>query len=119
MTQTLDIAPETAPTAAPVEERRRHLRKGIPATLVDVSVSGVGLTSHVPFTAGERVSVRLVNEIQRYCREIRGVIRWTSEIEQGTYRLGIELGTRLSPLDLMGMAALSGSSASHSDSKWM
>lgn len=95
------------------------LRKGIPASLVDVSVGGVGLLTREQYTQGERVSVRLKNEIQRYCREIRGVVRWIQEVESGGYRVGIELGTRLSPLDLMGMAALSTSHDSTAEKVWL
>lgn len=95
------------------------LRKGIPADLVDVSAGGVGLLTQEPYTPGERISVRLKNEIQRYCREIRGVVRWIQKVESGGYRVGIELGTRLSPLDLMGMAALPKSHESTGDKVWM
>lgn len=136
MFQQAEIDTAIEPACSRVEDRRKHqrrtgkanvhlvresdaLRKGIPATLVDVSVGGVGLISHDLFAQGERVSVRLQNEIQRYCREIRGVVRWVRETEPGAYRLGIELGARLSPLDLMGMAALSTSHESNGDKKWM
>lgn len=95
------------------------LRKGIPAGLVDVSVGGVGLLTQEQYTQGERVSVRLKNEIQRYCREIRGVVRWVQDAEPGMFRVGIELGTRLSPLDLMGMAALPTSHESTGNKVWM
>lgn len=136
MSQTAEWDSEVGTADSRVEDRRRHqrrpgkadvhlvresdaLRKGIPVGLVDVSVGGVGVISREPFAQGEHVSVRLRNEIQRYCREIRGVVRWVRETEPGNYRLGIELGTRLSPLDLMGMAALSTGHETNGDKKWM
>lgn len=76
------------------------MRLGVPGKLVNLSPAGLGLTLSVPLAVGEHVKVELANDLQRFKKEVRGVVRHCSEARSGGYRIGMELFTRMSPRDL-------------------
>jgi hypothetical protein len=75
-------------------------RLAISGDLVDISVGGIKLTSCEEFTSGERVSVRLRNDIQRFQKHLHGVIRWSRATGEGTHQVGIGLNAWLHPCDM-------------------
>jgi PilZ domain len=77
------------------------MRKGIPVKLHNISVAGLGLTvEDAELELLEQVKVRLQNDVQRFDREVRGIVRHISALNDGTFRLGIELTSRLTPLEV-------------------
>jgi PilZ domain len=77
------------------------MRKGIPCKLHDVSIAGLGLNvEEVDLGLMEPVKVRLQNDVQRFDKEVRGIVRHISVLYDGMYRVGIELGSRLTPLEV-------------------
>jgi hypothetical protein len=76
--------------------RRAHL----PAEVVDISISGLGLLARTSFDPEEGVRIRLRNDIRRFAKEVRGVVRWAQLLESGKFRIGIELYSRLTALDI-------------------
>lgn len=76
------------------------MRTGIKASLVDVSVGGVGIACDTPLEEGTHIKLRLQNAIQRFEREVRGVVRRVGTDDDGRCQIGVELFTRLTPLDV-------------------
>jgi|GEM_PF-1859542 len=79
------------------------MRKGIPCTLHDISIAGIGLNveeEELDLRLMEPVKVRLQNDVQRFDKEVRGIVRHISVLYDGMYRVGIELGCRLTPLEV-------------------
>jgi hypothetical protein len=77
------------------------MRTGIPGTLHDVSIAGLGVdVNEISVELMEQVKIRLQNDVQRFDREVRGVVRHISPLEDGQYRVGIELMARLTPLEV-------------------
>lgn len=77
-----------------------QMRTGIPATLHNVSVGGVGFSIETELEIDEQIKIRLVNQIQRFEKEVRGKVRRVSPTKEGTFFCGVELYTRLTPLDI-------------------
>lgn len=72
------------------------LRTGIEGKLRDVSAIGVGVDLPVELEIGEHVKVRLINDVQRFECEVRGVVcHVTPAIDR--FFVGISLFTRLTP----------------------
>ena len=76
------------------------MRNGIPALLEDVSNSGLSFTIDTELKAGEQMKIRLKNEIQRFDKEVRGIVRRVAPTEDGKFFCGVELQTRLTPLEV-------------------
>lgn len=76
------------------------VRRGLRVDLLDVSLSGIGLCSREQLRNDEHVTVRLQNVIQRFRKEVRGVVRWAIPGGDGTWRVGVELNTPFSALDM-------------------
>jgi hypothetical protein len=72
----------------------------LPVDLVDVSIAGIGLVSLESFAPDDRVKIRLRNVVRRVLLDVRGVVRWAQLSGDGTYRVGIELTSRFSALDM-------------------
>jgi c-di-GMP-binding flagellar brake protein YcgR len=109
---------ETVPAEAFSEaDRRRHtrhagralaevvrdsdpLRHVLRVELLDVSMSGVGLLIGTKLKNDERIRVRLRNVVQRFLKEVRGIVRWSIPTENGKYRVGIELLVPFTAVDM-------------------
>ena len=76
------------------------MQTGIPAVLDDVSIDGLSFTIDTELKAGEQIKVRLKNEIQRFEKEVRGIVRRVAATDDGRFCCGVELQTRLTPLEL-------------------
>ena len=50
---------------------------------------------------GEQIKVRLRNDVQRFATELRGAVRQQEPTEDAKFLVGIELFSRLMPLDVM------------------
>ena len=103
--------------AAIVGERRKHQRHpanaiarviresdtrrtNLPVELLDISMTGLGIVSPEPFSADERVKIRLRNDIRRFSKEVHGIVRWTQRTGASKFRVGIELNSQFSSLDM-------------------
>jgi hypothetical protein len=86
---------ESRAKAVVVQMRTEH-----PALLHNVSVTGLGLSLEVELDLDEQVKVRLINEVQRFEKEVRGKVRRVSATSDGRFFCGVELYTRLTPLDI-------------------
>jgi hypothetical protein len=110
--------PQSAPDRVPVAgERRKHQRHpgnaivrviresdtrrmSLPVELVDISITGLGILATESFAPDERVKIRLRNDIRRFSKEVHGIVRWSRLLETGKFRVGIELNSRFSSLDI-------------------
>lgn len=77
------------------------MREGLLVGLEDISRDGLGLITEVAFRDDEQLRIRVKNEVQRFTRDLRAVVRWQVPLGNGERRIGVELFTRLGPLDLM------------------
>ena len=76
------------------------MRCGYEATLRNVSLAGLGLWLDMPLNINEQVKVRVRNDVQRIEKEMRGVVRHVTPRENFSYLIGIELHSRLTPLEV-------------------
>ena len=77
------------------------MRIGMRVGLQTISASGLGIVSPVPLRVGEQLKIKLCNEIQRFVANMRGAVRRIEPIGDGNFLAGIELFSRLMPLDVM------------------
>jgi hypothetical protein len=73
------------------------MRVGISGRVTDVSVSGIGLRVESQINLDEDVHVELSNPTQRFTKTVRGVVRYSNATGDGTYQIGIQLRSRLTP----------------------
>jgi hypothetical protein len=76
------------------------LRHVLRVELLDVSMTGVGILVGAQLNQQERVRVRLRNVVQRFLKEVRGIVRWTEATPDGKFRVGIELSSPFTAVDL-------------------
>jgi len=76
------------------------MRFGVKGELRDVSATGLGLVMESPLEPNEQIKIQLTNVIQRVEKEVRGAVRHSTLQEDGTYHVGIELSSRLTPLEV-------------------
>lgn len=90
------------PATAKVEVVREHdnRRINLKVELVNVSITGLAFLAGASFAPDERVRIRLRNEIRRFIKEVHGIVRWSQLTENGKFRVGIELNSRFSALDI-------------------
>ena len=121
---------QSAPDAVPRQgERRKHLRHrakvkievvregdnrriNLPVELIDISITGLGLLAGAPLALDERVRIRVRNDIHRFVKELRGVVRWTQLTDAGKFRIGIDLHSRFTALDIQLLKQVGASVAS-------
>jgi hypothetical protein len=72
----------------------------LPVDLVDLSITGIGLVSLESFAPDDRVKIRLHNVVRRVLKDMHGVVRWGHLTGEGMFRVGIELTSRFSALDM-------------------
>jgi hypothetical protein len=109
-----DSAPDATERGSDRRQHQRHMGKAIveviresdsrrinlPVELVDISICGVGLYAIEPFAPDDRVKVRLRNDIRKFVREMHGVVRWAQLTDEGKFRVGIELNSRFSAIEM-------------------
>jgi len=72
---------------------------GLQGDLKDVSQAGLGVVLDNPLDIGEHVKVDVEHIVQRFKKQVRGIVRHVMQMEN-QHRIGIELFTRLTPLDV-------------------
>lgn len=96
------------------------MRTGSPADTHDISVGGLGLLmKESPPDLDEVIKIRLVNEIQRFDREVRGYVRHVTKTDDDFYRIGVELLTRLTPLEVSLLRLTCDTGLGNNDSGWV
>ena len=73
------------------------MRSGLSGRLNDVSVSGIGFCINAELDVGELIRIELSNEMQRFSKEVRGIVRHVTPLVEGEYYTGVELRLRLTP----------------------
>ena len=71
--------------------------------LVDISLAGMRIVSPVLMHEGEQVRLVLRNDIQRFQKDYRGIVRWHLAVPNQAFQIGIELLARVSSVDLMAL----------------
>lgn len=110
-----------------VERDTDAMRIGIEARIADVTATGIGLSMREPLQVDETVKLQLRNEIQRFSREVRGTVRHVTLLPNpdpdseapGEYRVGIELITRLTPLEVSLLRMGIGSQSDGDRPRWI
>lgn len=127
--------------SAPVEpagelDRRRHLRHPgralvevvrdsdplrhvLRVELLDVSMAGVGFLIVNRLNNQERLKVRLRNVVQRFLKEVRGVVRWSVEMPDGKFRVGVELLSPFTAADMQMLKRAGIDRAADSSKSWV
>ena len=77
------------------------MRIGVLVRLNTVHAASLSIISPVLLRLGEQVKIKLRNDVQRFATELRGVARRLAPTADGNFLVGIELFSRLMPLDVM------------------
>lgn len=77
------------------------MRLGLGVRLYTIKSSSLSIISPVPLRLGEQVKIKLRNDVQRFATELRGVARRLAPTADEKFLVGIELFSRLMPLDVM------------------
>jgi len=77
------------------------MRIGLRVRLYSIKSSSLSIISPMPLRLGEQVKVKLRNDVQRFATELRGVARRLAPTADDNFLIGIELFSRLMPLDVM------------------
>ena len=77
------------------------MRVGLRVRLYSIKSSALSIISPIPLRLGEQVKVKLRNDVQRFATELRGVARRLAPTADDNFLVGIELFSRLMPLDVM------------------
>ncbi len=76
------------------------MRDGFVVRISDISMTGISIVTDVALEVHEHVKLELSNPVQRFEKQTRGVVRHVSAGDDGTFAVGLELATRLSPLEV-------------------
>lgn len=95
------------------------MRTGINGQLTDVSVNGLGVQLPSSLNVGEEVRLELSNPTQRIKKNVRGIVRHCAEDDRGTFRLGIELQSRLTPPEVQMLRTNRPDSAGDDNATWV
>jgi hypothetical protein len=96
-----------------------RMRTGIEAVVLDVSTGFLSLWTSSRFTLDEQIKIRLRNVVQRFEKEARGLVKKIDSNEDGSTIVGVELLTRLSPLEVSMLKMGIASPDAGSGSKWV
>jgi len=77
-----------------------HMRLGIIARAYDISVGGIGIIISEELDLKEQVKIELRNDIQRFTKTVRGIVRHKRPRKDGGFVVGIEFYLRLTPLEV-------------------
>ena len=108
--------PRASSTAVIVRENDL-MRAGVDAAVLNVSMEFLSLATRGDFALEEQIKIRLRNVVQRFEKEARGAVRKIETGDGGSTILGVELLTRLSPLEVS--LVKMGIPSSHSPPKWV
>jgi len=95
------------------------MRTGIEAVVLDVSTGFLSLWTSSQFTLEEQIKIRLRNVVQRFEKEARGLVKKIDPNGDGSTIVGVELLTRLSPLEVSMLKMGIASPDAGSGSKWV
>jgi hypothetical protein len=110
--------PRASSTGLVIREADR-MRTGIEAVVLDVSTGFLSLWTSGQFTFDEQIKIRLRNVVQRFEKEARGLVKKIDANEDGSTIVGVELLTRLSPLEVSMLKMGIASPDAGSGSKWV
>jgi hypothetical protein len=76
------------------------MRLGIAGRVINVSVGGLAIRLESELELGEQIKIEIRNDLQRFQKQVRGVIRHTRKAAGSGVVAGIELYLRLTPLEV-------------------
>ena len=89
-----------ASTTARIIREMDMMRAGIDAVLRSVSTSQLVLEGPPGLKLQDQIKVHLHHVVQRFEKEVRGLVRQLEPIDAETERITVELFTRLTPVDV-------------------
>ncbi|HEV8067195.1 MAG TPA: hypothetical protein VGP76_05640 [Planctomycetaceae bacterium] len=108
----------TARTTARVIREMDMMRAGYDAVLRGVDTSQLVLEGPPGLNPQDQIKIKLHHVVQRFDKEVRGLVRTIEPIDAQLQRITVELFTRLTPIELsvlkMGVDASSG----NTEKKW-
>lgn len=96
-----------------------RMRTGVASELLDISPTGLGIKTRCELKLGEQVKLVLTNEIQRIECETRGIVRHLTQLEDGACHVGLELFTRLTPMQVSQLRMGISSETDSGDARWV
>jgi hypothetical protein len=107
-----------ASTTARIIREQDMMRAGYDAVLRGVSASQLILEGPPGLNLQDQIKIRLHHVVQRFDKEVRGLVRQIEPIGGQLERITVELFTRLTPIEVsvlkMGIDASSG----HAEKRW-
>jgi hypothetical protein len=105
-------AQRTARTTARIIREMDMMRAGYDAVLRGVDTSQLVLEGPPGLNPQDQIKIKLHHVVQRFDKEVRGLVRTIEPIDAQLQRITVELFTRLTPIELsvlkMGVDASSG-----------
>jgi transcription termination factor NusB len=105
-------AQQSASTTARIIREMDMMRAGYDAVLRGVSTSQLILEGPPGLNPQDQIKIKLRHVVQRFEKEVRGLVRTIEPIDAQLQRITVELFTRLTPIELsvlkMGVDASSG-----------
>jgi len=102
----------TARTTARIIREMDMMRAGYDAVLRGVDTSQLVLEGPPGLNPQDQIKIKLHHVVQRFDKEVRGLVRTIEPIDAQLQRITVELFTRLTPIELsvlkMGVDASSG-----------
>lgn len=95
------------------------MRVGLRVRLYKINASSLSIISPVPLRIGEQIKIKLRNDVQRFVTELRGVARRLAPTEDDSFLVGIELFSRLMPLDVMMLRRAGVADVSYTGKIWV
>lgn len=95
------------------------MRVGLQVRLYKINASSLSIISPVPLRVGEQIKIKLQNDVQRFMSELRGVARRLAPTEDDKFLVGIELFSRLMPLDVMMLRRAGVADVSYAGKIWV
>jgi hypothetical protein len=90
----------SASATAQIVREMDMMRSGLEAVLRAVSATQLVLESGPGLRAQDQIKIRLHHIVQRFEKEVRGLVRQVEPIDANTERITIELFTRLTPVEV-------------------
>ncbi len=90
----------TSSTTARVIREADMMRGGYDAALRGVSASNLVLEGPPGLKLQDQIKIKLHHVVQRFDKEVRGLVRQIEPIDANTERIKVDLFTRLTPIEV-------------------
>jgi hypothetical protein len=111
-------AQRTARTTARIIREMDMMRAGYDAVLRGVDTSQLVLEGPPGLNPQDQIKIKLHHVVQRFDKEVRGLVRTIEPIDAQLQRITVELFTRLTPIELSVLKMCVDASSGTTEKRW-